>query len=28
VANMNTSRNCWECHRRISHTGVGSIETR
>jgi cytochrome c nitrite reductase small subunit len=28
VANMDTSRNCWECHRRISHAGVGSIETR
>ena len=28
VSQMNTSsRNCWNCHRRITHTGTGSIET-
>ena len=28
VSQMNTSRNCWSCHRRVTHTGTGSIETR
>lgn len=27
VSQMDTSRNCWSCHRRITHTGTGSIET-
>jgi len=27
VSKMNTSRNCWSCHRRITHTGTGSIQT-
>lgn len=27
VSQMNTSRNCWNCHRRITHTGTGSIQT-
>ena len=26
VSQMNTSRNCWSCHRRITHLGVGSIK--
>lgn len=28
VSQMDTSRDCWKCHRRITHTGTGSIETR
>jgi cytochrome c nitrite reductase small subunit len=27
VSQMDTSRDCWSCHRRITHTGAGSIET-
>ena len=27
VSQMDTTRNCWSCHRRITHTGTGSIET-
>lgn len=28
VSQMDTSsRNCWNCHRRITHTGTGRIET-
>ena len=27
VSQMDTSRNCWSCHRRITHLGTGSIET-
>lgn len=27
VSQMDTSRDCWSCHRRITHTGTGSIET-
>lgn len=27
VSQMNTSRNCWSCHRRITHTGTGSMAT-
>ena len=28
VSQMDTSRDCWKCHSRITHTGTGSIETR
>lgn len=28
VSHMDTSRNCWSCHRRITHRGSSSIETR
>lgn len=28
VSQMDTSRNCWSCHRRVAHIGTGSIETR
>ena len=28
VSQMDQSRDCWKCHRRITHTGTGSIETR
>lgn len=28
VSQMDPSRNCWSCHRRITHLGTGSIETR
>ena len=27
VSQMDTSQNCWHCHRRITHLGTGSIET-
>jgi len=27
VSQMNTSRDCWSCHRRITHTGTGAIAT-
>lgn len=27
VSQMDTSRNCWDCHRRITHTGTGAIQT-
>ena len=27
VSQMDTSRNCWSCHRRITHTGTGAIST-
>ena len=27
VSQMDTSRNCWSCHRRISHTGTGALQT-
>lgn len=27
VSQMDTSRNCWSCHRRHTHIGTGSIET-
>ena len=27
TSQMDTSRNCWNCHRRITHAGTGSIET-
>lgn len=27
TSQMDTTRDCWSCHRRITHTGVGSIET-
>lgn len=27
VSQMDTSRNCWSCHRRITHTGTGAIQT-
>ena len=25
VSQMDTSRNCWSCHRRVTHTGTGAI---
>lgn len=25
VSQMDTSRNCWSCHRRITHTGTGAL---
>lgn len=28
VSQMDTSRDCWKCHRGITHTGTGTIETR
>ena len=28
VSQMDTSRDCWKCHRRVTHTGTGSIETK
>lgn len=27
VSQMDTSRDCWSCHRRITHTGTGALET-
>ncbi len=27
VSQMDTSRDCWSCHRRITHTGTGAIAT-
>ncbi len=27
VSQMDTSRDCWKCHRRITHTGTGAIAT-
>lgn len=27
VSQITVSRNCWECHRRITHTGTGSVKT-
>lgn len=27
VSQMDTTRKCWDCHRRIPHAGVGVIET-
>jgi cytochrome c nitrite reductase small subunit len=27
VTHMDTERKCWECHRRISHTRSGAMET-
>lgn len=28
VSQMDTSRNCWSCHRRVTHTGTGAIATK
>jgi cytochrome c nitrite reductase small subunit len=27
VSQMDTSRDCWSCHRRVTHTGTGAIAT-
>lgn len=27
VSQMDTSRKCWNCHRRITHTGTGALQT-
>lgn len=27
VSQMDTSRDCWKCHRRITHTGTGALQT-
>ncbi|ACD94766.1 cytochrome c nitrite reductase small subunit [Trichlorobacter lovleyi] len=27
VSQMDTSRNCWSCHRRVTHTGTGALQT-
>lgn len=27
VSQMDTSRNCWSCHRRITHLGTGALQT-
>jgi cytochrome c nitrite reductase small subunit len=27
VSQMDTSRNCWSCHRRMTHTGTGALQT-
>ena len=27
VSQMDTARNCWNCHRRTTHTGTGALQT-
>ena len=27
VSQMDTSRDCWNCHRRMTHTGTGALQT-